>query len=220
MNQDVIDQSSSQNIKSSKSNYFKVDDIEPLPNNMQMKNMRGQGKAVCSGEYFAAVECRSVVGHETPKKTGQNVECSLERGLVCKGQCFDYEIRVYCECADAKIVTTSKPGFTGPKLRRITQPPTTVGPVKYKEVCESGFVYSECAIPCNRACNYYKQQLRTSGKCTLASNECLQGCVPVGSALTCDYPKLWRDWQSCVDIQTCTCIGPNNEILKVRNSAE
>lgn len=198
MNQDVLDQ---QAVKSSKSNYFKEDDMEPLPDNMQMKNMRGLGKAVCSTDFFAAVECRTVVGHDSPKKTGQNVECSLERGLLCKGQCFDFEIRVYCECGDlTKVASTPKPS---------TQPPQ-----RFQQKCPPGSIWSECATPCNRACNYFDQQLKLSGNCTRGSNDCIPGCVPIGSATTCEYPKMWRDWQSCVDIQTCTCVGPNNEILK------
>lgn len=295
INQDILDQSSSQNVKTSKSNYFKQDDIEPLPTNMQMKNMRGSGKAVCSSDFFAAVECRTVVDHSNPKKTGQNVECSLERGLLCKGQCFDFEIRVYCECGDlTKVATSPKPFITTQQPRTtvpfivapIILPPTTTfikicdpkkpnvehphdcfkflhcamssngslvyvektcgdtmmfnpkamvcdwsetvkamkpscgltttstgAPIKYKE-CPFGYVYSNCAIPCNRACHYYNQQLKLSGNCTMGSNDCIPGCMPIGSAVTCEHPKLWRDWQSCVDMQACTCIGPSNEILK------
>ena len=274
-----------QNIKTSKSNYFKDGDIEPLPNNLQMKNMGGKGKAICSSDYFAAIECRSIVGHENPKKTGQNVECSLERGLVCKGQCFDFEIRVYCECGDVTKPTIIRtlPKLTtvipvqpesyikmcDPSIPNVEHPfscskylqcimaqngsfvytektcgdsmmfnpksmvcdwPASVKsikpkcgslsvelskPIKYERKCPTGYVYSDCAIPCNRACNYYKQQLHISGNCTLASSDCIPGCMPVGSALTCEYPKLWRDSQSCVNLQSCTCIGPNDQILKV-----
>lgn len=280
--------------------YFKENDNEPLPSNMQMKNMKGEGRAVCSTDAFAAVECRSVVGHQHPKKTNQNVECSLERGLVCLGQCFDYEIRVYCECGDlTKVATSPKPLLTtvpptrpvtlpvipiiapitaspafikvcDPKIPNVEHPqscsmflqcvmsqngsfayiektcgdsmlfnpksmvcdwPASVKAVKPKcateqpletlqtlKTCPPGYVWSNCALPCNRACNFYKQQLHLAGNCSLASNDCIAGCMPVGSATTCEYPKLWRDWQSCVDLQSCTCMGPNNEILKVRMS--
>lgn len=294
INQDILLQTNSQNVKTSKSNYFKQDDYEPLPNNMQMKNLGGTGKVICSTDYFAAIECRSVVGHDNPKKTGQNVECSLEKGLVCKGQCFDYEIRVYCECGDiAPTTTTPKPiilrtlkkpttvlpvipvqpalyiticdpsipnvehpfscskylqcimaqngsfvytertcGDTmmfNPKLMVCDWPASVksikpncgsvpeepIKPIRYERECPTGYVYSNCAIPCNRACNYYNQQLKISGNCTLASNDCIPGCMPIGSAVTCEHPKLWRDWQSCVDLQQCTCVGPNGEILKV-----
>lgn len=260
-----------------------------------MKNMRGPGKSFCSSEFFASIECRTVVGHNHPKKTGQNVECSLERGLLCTGQCFDYEIRVYCECGDiTAAVTSPKPFATStqqstivtsvpiipaqpapfikvcdPSLPIVEHPfsclkflqcdmapngsfvftektcgatlmfnpksmvcdwPWSVAavkpkcatkpeePVKYQRECPTGYVYSDCAIPCNRACNYYDQQLKLSGNCTLASHDCIPGCMPIGSVQTCELPKLWRDWNSCVDIKSCTCMGPNNEILKVKKN--
>lgn len=297
INQDQLSQQSAQqSVKSSKSNYFKTNDVEPLPSNMQMKNLGGLGKAVCSSDYFAAIECRTAVGHTNSKNTGQDVECSLERGLICKGQCFDFEIRVYCECGDSgKVSTTPKTFATttqksvipvipvvvvptqpaayikicDPKVPNVEHPfsctkflqcimsqngsyvytektcgdtmmfnpkamvcdwPASVKAVKPKcgtapeepqrmittQRCPPGYTWSECAIPCSRSCNYYKQQLNLAGNCSMSSNDCIAGCMPSGSALTCEYPKLWRDWQSCVDLQTCTCMGPNNEIMKVR----
>jgi von Willebrand factor len=49
------------------------------------------------------IECRTVKTHIPAKDTGLDVECSLERGLVCKSSmkgkaCQDFEIRVRCEC--------------------------------------------------------------------------------------------------------------------------
>ena len=65
-------------------------------NDFLQKNMNGT--AYCQENMVSAIECRTVVGHKSPKATGQNVECSLERGLMCAGKCFDYEIRVLCDC--------------------------------------------------------------------------------------------------------------------------
>lgn len=220
--------------------------------------------------------------------TGQNVECSLENGLVCKGQCFDYEIRIFCDCGDApkpipettqRAVTLKIPVIpivpvipvTTPKyeIAKVCDPsvpnvehpescnkflqcvmgrngsfiytektcgasmmfnpvsmvcdwPTSVLAVKPnceqsevpKTQCPVGYVWSECAIPCKRACNYYGTVLTVNGNCTTASNDCLPGCLPADAAVQCEYPKLWRDWKSCVDISACTCFGPNNEQLK------
>lgn len=56
------------------------------------------GLAICGPQFLSAIECRTVVGHHSPKSTGQDVECSLEKGLQCRGQCFDFEIRVLCDC--------------------------------------------------------------------------------------------------------------------------
>lgn len=48
------------------------------------------------------IECRTVQTHIPAKETGFDVECSLERGLVCvptNGEdCPDFEIRVFCQC--------------------------------------------------------------------------------------------------------------------------
>lgn len=289
MNQDSLDQSNQQNLKTSKMSYFKEDDIEPLPSKMQMMNMT-KG-AVCLPENFAAVECQSVVGHHRPKQTNQNAECSLERGLVCLGQCFDYEIRVYCECGDVtpnplnvttlpsrptvnpvipivppiaptpaplmKLCDPNVPNVEHPSscsmylqcvlsqkgsyvyIEKTCGPSTMFNPksmvcdhvanvkaIKPKcaaeptpqppKTCPPGYSWSDCALPCNRACNYYKNQLNLAGNCSYASPDCIGGCMPSEAALTCEYPKRWRDWQSCVDLQSCTCVGPSNEILKVR----
>lgn len=114
INQDSLANSQTEE-KSFKSNYFKDDDVEPLPTNLQMKNLGGAGKVFCLNDNIVAIDCRVSLTHQHPKKTGQNVECSLERGLVCKGQCFDYEIRVYCDCGDTSIKptnSTTKPPIT------------------------------------------------------------------------------------------------------------
>jgi von Willebrand factor len=80
---------------------IKQDDYEPLPSDLQMKNL--YQLAVCSSQYITAIECRTVATHKSPKSTGQDVECSLERGLLCTGDCFDYEIRVLCDCGNYKF---------------------------------------------------------------------------------------------------------------------
>jgi von Willebrand factor len=59
--------------------------------------------AKCAKEKMVDIECRTVKTHIPAKGTGLDVECSLERGLVCKSSmkgkaCQDFEIRVRCEC--------------------------------------------------------------------------------------------------------------------------
>lgn len=49
------------------------------------------------------IECRTAGTHISAKATGLDVECSLERGLICKSSsnkkmCPDFEIRVLCQC--------------------------------------------------------------------------------------------------------------------------
>ncbi|CAB3239227.1 unnamed protein product [Arctia plantaginis] len=72
-------------------------DNEPLPK----PNELVIGSPMCKQSMMKKIECRTVGDHRTPKETGLDVECSLERGLVCKEvgkACLDFEIRVYCEC--------------------------------------------------------------------------------------------------------------------------
>lgn len=61
-----------------------------------------EGSAVCTKERMIDIKCRSVKSHLTPKESGLDVECSLERGLYCKSQpdlpCIDFEISVLCQC--------------------------------------------------------------------------------------------------------------------------
>lgn len=214
------------------------------------------------------------------------MECSLERGLVCNGQCFDYEIRIFCDCGDIQKTTIRPVPITVaiptvPFIPPVTTPKYTIaehcdpnspnkehpkkcsmfmqcergidGLYKYVEKecgpgtmynpkvmvcdmpfnvipikpacnkseemqgdkCPPGYEWSECAIPCKKSCDYYGKVLTLNGNCTISSNDCIDGCLPAGSAVKCPYPKLWRDHLSCVESFDCTCMGPNNEQLKV-----
>lgn len=93
INQDELDDES----KTSKPN-IKMGDIEMLPSAFYLKNWGDS--AYCKPEKMKQIECRSVEGKLNPKMIGEDTECSLERGLLCTGECHDYEIRVMCDCED------------------------------------------------------------------------------------------------------------------------
>lgn len=62
---------------------------------------------MCKVEQMTSIECRTVGDHKSPKETGVDVECSLERGLVCqekKAVCPDFEIRVHCQCEGKSLM--------------------------------------------------------------------------------------------------------------------
>jgi von Willebrand factor len=87
----------------------KKTDFEPLPTPLLLNNLEG---AKCAKEKMVDIECRTVKTHIPAKGTGLDVECSLERGLVCKSSmkgkaCQDFEIRVRCECEE--MPTTPAP---------------------------------------------------------------------------------------------------------------
>lgn len=53
------------------------------------------------------IECRTVLGEIFSKDTGLDVECSLEKGLVCRSgnkSCVDFEIRVLCRCGKFDLI--------------------------------------------------------------------------------------------------------------------
>lgn len=76
------------------------------------------------------IECRTVKGHVPSKATGLDVECSLEKGLICssrKGekQCPDFEIRVKCRCdkeSATETPVTIAPGPCDPSVPHIEHP--------------------------------------------------------------------------------------------------
>lgn len=42
------------------------------------------------------IQCRSSKGEN--KGITEKIDCSLNNGFVCSGECSDYEIRVLCKC--------------------------------------------------------------------------------------------------------------------------
>ena len=77
---------------------------------------------------MVAIECRTVGGHISHKKTGDVVECNLSSGLRCtpggiKGRnvCHDYEIRVLCNCGELRAGGVWRDRSSSPSLALIQQ---------------------------------------------------------------------------------------------------
>lgn len=99
INQDQMDVASKTKTKKKPNTKgLKIGDEEPLPSLLLLRNLGLS--ASCGPEFMKKIECRTVGTHMSPKQTGEDVECSLERGLVGIGPCHDYEIRVLCDCND------------------------------------------------------------------------------------------------------------------------
>lgn len=261
-------------------------DVEPLPDSMDLAD--ANGLAVCDRKHIVDIKCRSVKGHLSPKETGLDVECSLERGLYCQSHpdlpCVDFEISVLCRCSESTTLegaTTEKdlqsfecdvahpnlphptncqlfyqcvPTLTGHELVEKSCGPgtlfnsktyvcdwptevlrtrpecaaastqtsdktewssntgshyentlsTTVKKiVSTTNVCENGEIWSECAIQCDRTCQYYRHILATQGHCG-EGTDCVSGCVPMDRS-TCPSHKFWRDGITCVEPSHCPC---------------
>lgn len=299
INQDKL----SNDIKKKKAT--KIDDREPLPNAFMMKNY--ENSAFCDADLMKQIECRSVDTRVHPKVIGEDVECSLEKGLICQGECHDYETRVLCDCDDNIEIFTlptfdhhTTPSYIEPMLSKIIQSTTetilTIQPssicdpavphVEYpgdchkfyhcqmnelgvwnfvektcgkdmmfnpapmicdhidnvkrikpscgevvvkeptyenieifeqeiKQKCPIDQVWSECAVPCGRACHYYDKFLQKSGLCTGNYNACVKGCVNEKAAVNCPAGQFWRDDKICVKLGDCTCRSDAGNIVKV-----
>ncbi|CAK9818181.1 SSPO [Anthophora quadrimaculata] len=264
----------------------KIKDIEPLPSLITLEYTKGF--AICDKSHMVDIRCRSVKNHLTPKETGLDVECSLERGLYCQSQanlrCVDFEISVLCQCTEItieKTETTSTPKETfeecsmenpyqphptdchlfyqcspgvhgnefvekscgrnmlyNPQLQVCDWPnnvaiikpeclnkPTTSAKNKWtteqktkskttvsttlekniitSEVCKVDEIWTDCAINCDKACDYYRHILAMEGKCN-GTRGCVPGCIPM-SRPQCKPQEFWRDAMTCVDEADCNC---------------
>ncbi|XP_033120968.1 mucin-2-like [Anneissia japonica] len=86
-------------------------------------------------ENPSAIECRVASEPYWPYYlTGQEVECNLETGLECyhssDGFCYDYEIRVRCECQDQPFPLCST------TMSPTTMSPTTMSPTTTEVIDE------------------------------------------------------------------------------------
>ncbi|XP_076276507.1 hemolectin isoform X2 [Lasioglossum baleicum] len=280
-----------------------IKDVEPLPTLLDLANAKGS--AICDRDRMVDIRCRSVKHHLTPKETGLDVECSLERGLYCQSQpdlpCIDFEISVLCRCSasttsrvDESLATTTvktipekcsvqhpsqphptdchlfyrcTPGigenelvemscgehmFYNPQTQVcdwpanvIAQRPecsfvlTTVSPSAGKtdwttvdkktnstttisttleknvlttKACKEGETWSECAVTCDKACDYYRHLLSKKGYCR-GDSECVPGCTREGGKQKCSPQKFWRDAATCVDEADCTCKSHHGEVV-------
>ncbi|XP_011303247.1 hemocytin [Fopius arisanus] len=97
-------------------------DIEPLPSMIELFTLKNSSR--CERSFMVDIRCRTVDEHLTPKDTGLDVECSLERGLYCTAErneiCPDFEISILCRCDDdttesSTTTTTSEPVTNDPR---------------------------------------------------------------------------------------------------------
>ncbi|XP_050345304.1 hemocytin [Nymphalis io] len=130
-------------------------DNEPLPKSNELTI----GSPMCKPDMMTEIECRTVGDHKTPKETGLNVECSLEKGLVCleaEKTCPDFEIRVYCKCEEEpfQCLNSSHPNHPHPtdcsKFYECT--PDMTNPSKLHSVlksCGEGLLYNPQVMVCD-----------------------------------------------------------------------
>lgn len=126
------------------------------------------------------IQCRTVEGHIDPKATGLDVECSLERGLVCKSdrsqgiRCPDFEIRVLCGCEKPNLDLEVEPpprescDVNSPNKKHETDchafyqcVPSVVGNVFVEKTCGPNMWYN----PQTMICDWQESVLKVRPEC-------------------------------------------------------
>ncbi|XP_026826604.1 hemocytin isoform X2 [Ooceraea biroi] len=167
-------------------------DVEPLPTSLDLANT--DGLAICNQKEMIDIRCRSVHEHLSPKETGLDVECSLERGLYCQSHpnlpCLDFEISVLCRCAELVIESTTtevnriSPGtpkdkcdMARPTLSHPTNCqlfyqciPTLTGHELVEKSCGPGTLYN----PAIQACDWPTVVLQIRPECSVTSGQTTQ----------------------------------------------
>lgn len=150
-------------------------DVEPLPDSMDLANE--SGFAICDKEHMIDIRCRSVKGHLTPKDSGLDVECSLERGLYCQSHpdlpCMDFEISVLCRCLEP--VTHS--------FQEITTEFSTVG---HEEGEKCDVSQPNSLHPTN--CHLFYQCMPTLNGYELVEKSCSPGTLYNPKTQVCGWP--------------------------------
>lgn len=140
------------------------------------------------------IECRTVKTQQDPKSTGQDVECSLDRGLLCRGPCHDYEIRVYCDCGSKKRKLPPKPE----KISTVCDP--TIPHVEYPGDC---YKFKHC-------------QPTVNGSWTYAIKTCGPSMMYNPLSMTCDHIANVKAMKpECGEVEEQKTVIKDNEIPQV-----
>lgn len=182
-------------INQDKAMHKKAMDVEPLPDLMDLDSP--DGVAMCDKEHMVDIRCRSVEEHLSPKQSGLDVECSLERGLYCRSSshlpCIDFEISVLCRCSN--ISTT-----TEPRGHQSTTTTEASVPTKNEE-CDPA--HPNSPHPTN--CHLYYQCVPTPTGHELVERPCGPGTLYDARAQVCNLPaEVLRTRPECSVKQTTT----------------
>ncbi|XP_039283049.1 LOW QUALITY PROTEIN: hemocytin [Nilaparvata lugens] len=130
-------------------------------------------KPQCGKNEMVEIQCREVETKRHYKELGQDVECTIDGGLICSdpNKCNDYEIRVLCQCKDSVTIpsqTTTTPRNEVELLSCNTSNPLTKHPTN----C---FKYFQC-------------EETASGSFVQVERECTLNLWFNPETLTCDWP--------------------------------
>lgn len=206
---------------------LKIGDIEMLPSEFALKNLNNS--AFCPPNLMKQIECRMFGTHQESKLLGEDVECSLERGLLCIGECHDYEIRVLCDCEDnidvfsvpnmptsAPLIATTpshcipnahiaKPGDCHKYFKCVWDNGDFI---HEEQICETGKMFNPMSMICDDAIEVVKIQPECAPKklSDCSSGKKISDCaVPCGRACHF-YDKTLQ--------KTGACTGTHNSCVR------
>lgn len=174
-----------------KTKNLKIGDTEPIPTQFILCNLVNSSS--CAPDFMKKIECRTVGTQMLPKATGENVQCSLEKGLICEGPCHDYEIRIFCDCADeVEIITlpTTIPHIhfidssTPMKLIQKSSTPSTLNLVKVNKKCDPTIPHVEYPGDCYK---FLHCQPAADGSWTYAEKTCGPTMMFNPNLMICDW---------------------------------
>ncbi|CAG9772868.1 unnamed protein product [Ceutorhynchus assimilis] len=89
----------------------------------------------------------------------------------------------------------------------------TEAPTEGVPVCPPGMVKDECAVECQKLCDYYLFVVREQELCS-EGTKCESGCVAAEKKLECPRGHMWLNEHTCVKKHDCMCISENDKPVK------
>ncbi|KAF6208903.1 hypothetical protein GE061_014645, partial [Apolygus lucorum] len=166
-------------------------EVEPLPQLRDFKQpLNGLLSGQCSIDKMVNINCRTTDSHLTNKESGEEAECSLERGLFCTGVCSDYEIQVLCQCEPvvSTIPTTTTTTTTSTTTTSTTTTSTSTTPEPQRVIELACDVFGPLK-PHLADCTKYYQCMETLDGLQLVERECGGSTLFNNVTLFCDEPK-------------------------------
>lgn len=179
------------NDNDSSGKLVRLNDEEKLPRYNRGESIYG----TCQTKYMKEIECRVVNSHEPSDFMDENVDCNLQNGLTCVGQCHDYEIRVFCQCQEKEISVfphTEKPEI-GQKCDSLM--------AEYKEHPEDCHRFLHCTP-------------KSTGEWTYVEKTCGDNMMFNPVMNTCDHIRVVQELKPMCNINdTDVDICPEGQIM-------
>ncbi|XP_066254573.1 hemocytin [Euwallacea similis] len=191
---------------------IKLSDIEPLPSAIILNNLKDSSK--CGINEMVSIECLTIDGKH-PKELDVDVECSLERGLICQSTdpenpCPDFKIRVLCQCQEISTTPIIAPNcdLNIPNQEHPSDchkflqcSPSSTGLELVEKTCGSDMFYN----PETMICDWEESVIKIKPSC---KPKCPPGMVHEECAIECDklcayYLFIVREKGLCIEGTKC-----------------